>query len=95
LFLRCGIGGILGGIFLMLTPELNMLWRGVTLFLVGCLSLLLWWTGIATIHAEGKKAAEGPIFEPANPDTAEDPATTTNLVREVRRERDRQKRASD
>jgi len=95
LFLRCGIGGILGGIFLIFAPEMNMFGRGVTLLLVGCLSLVLWWTGIGAIHPGRKKAAEGPVFEPANPDTAADAATTTSLIREVRRERVRQKRAID
>jgi hypothetical protein len=95
LFLRCGIGGILGGILLIFAPELNMFWRGVTLLAVGCLSLVLWWTGIRVIHPASKEAANGPTFEPADPDATADAATTTNLIREVRRERGRQKRATD
>jgi hypothetical protein len=95
LFLRCGIGGILGGFALMLYPDLNMFWRGLTLLTVGCLSMVLWWTGIGLLRSGGKrKTAEGPIFEPADPDASGD-AATTNLVREIRRERVRHKRGSD
>jgi len=80
----------------MFAPELNMFWRGVTLLAVGCLSLVLWWTGIGAIRPGGKgQTVEGPIFEPADPDAAPNAATTTNLIREVRRERIRQKRATD
>jgi hypothetical protein len=96
LFLRCGLGGILGGIVLIFAPEMNMFGRGVALLAIGCLSLVLWWTGIGAIHPGGKrKAAQGPVFEPVDPDVSADAATTTNLIREVRRERDRQKRAND
>ncbi len=72
-----------------------MFWRGVTLLVVGCLSLVLWWTGIGAIRPERKRAADGPTFEPADPDAAMDAPTTTSLIREVRRERGRQKRAND
>ena len=60
---------------------MNMFWRGVTLLVVGCLSLVLWWTGIGAIHPGRKKAAEGPMFEVPDPD-AGGGAATTNLVRD-------------
>jgi hypothetical protein len=73
-----------------------MFWRGLTLFAVGCLSMVLWWTGIGSLHpGKKRKTAPGLVFGVGDPDASGDAATTTNLVRELRRERGRQKRATD
>src|SRR5258708_38997380 len=91
LFLRCGVAGILGGIVLMCNPEINMFWRGATLTGVGCLSIVIWWTEIESRRSPGdRNLSVGPTFEVGDPDASMGAETTTYLIREVRRERDRQ-----
>jgi hypothetical protein len=68
-----------------------MFWRGATLADVGCLSIVIWLAGMGSRRSPGnRKSSVGPTFEVGDPDASMEAETTTHLIREVRRERDRQ-----
>jgi hypothetical protein len=94
--LRCAFAGIGAGVLLLLfRPMDDTAWRGLVLLAVGVVALVIWWRGIGSPRwLRRRRSSVGPTFEVGDPDRS-DPSTTMKLIREIRRNRGRQKRAPD
>jgi len=85
-----------GGLLLVSDAQLGMRFQGLALLLVGGLALAIWIRqGGPEATTRVQRPTAGPTFvvdDPAAPDLA---PSTTNLIQEVRRIRQGQKRARD
>jgi hypothetical protein len=88
-YLRCAVAGIVGGLVLITTPDLNMFWQGVALLAIGCLTLGLWaWTSTRPAAGTTRRPPQaGPTFDADDPESADVATGATGLVERVRRER--------
>jgi hypothetical protein len=95
-FVKLAFAGFLGGLILITSPSLRMFWQGLTLIAVGVLSLVLANRGIGRRQPGSRRAAGSPTFTADDPEVAAlPPTTTTHLSEQIKRSRERQKRAQD
>jgi hypothetical protein len=97
-YLRFAIAGIVSGLIVVGSPDLNMRWQGIVLILVGMLSLALWARNpnpFALDKPRPVKESQGPSFDIHDRDPSIETPTTSHLIDEIRRNRTRQKRAKE
>jgi hypothetical protein len=85
------------GAFVILSdPSRGFFWNGVTLIVLGILSLVFAFRRPARRRAGRRRAARGPIFTTNDPEVAALPPTSmTQISERIRQARERQERVED
>ncbi len=95
-FIALGIFSFMGAIGFFAEFWRGPIWNALLLLVVGVLSLYLAPRGIGRRPTGDRPAAQGPTFDLDDPEIADLPSTsTTHLGEQVRRARERRKRAGD